>query len=325
MWRATIHDVGGEGRGSGSPVKRAVRGLAWLWWLAAAGLLGLRWVALGGVIAILQSGLPLVGMSVLVLLVLVVATKQKALAVMTVLLLVPMAVLAWPWWFQGVQQPSAPDDVVVVASNMEYGAADVGDLERLVVEKQADAVVLIEITPAALREVEDSGIPRLLPHRSGRPREDAGGTMIFTAEPHEALADVPASHFDQVAIEVKRPSAGPWLLLGAHPVPPINASWSQEMSQLRAWRDRQGDTVPLVMAGDFNASSAHPGFRGVARGLTDAQRATGPGWVRTWPQGSALPAFINLDHVLFRGFEVVSSGVSVIENTDHAAVWARLG
>ncbi len=314
-----------QGRGSDNAVMTAARGLAWLWWVAAAGLLALRWVNVGGLVPMLQSGLPLVGMSLLVLLVIAAVMKDKVLVVMTVVLLVPMLVLARPWWFQGAQQPSAADDIVVVASNMEYGAADVGDVEQLVTEKQADALILLEITPEALTKIEASGIPQILPHRSGRPRDDAGGTMIFTKEPHEQRADAPVSQFDQVAIEVERPSIGPWLLLGAHPVPPTATSWSQELADLRAWRDRQDDGIPLVMAGDFNASSAHPSFRGLRRGMTDAQRATGPGWVRTWPQGSVLPAFVDLDHVLFRGFEVVTSGVSVIGNTDHAAVWARLG
>lgn len=304
---------------------RAVGGLGWLWWLAAAGLLALRWVNLGGVVPMLQSGLPLVGMSLLVLLVLAAALKRKLLLVMTVLLLVPMAVLARPWWFQGVQQPSAPDDIVVVASNMEFGLGDVGDIERLVTEKQADALVLLEITPDALSRVEASGIPQMLSHRSGRPRDDAGGTMIFTKEPHQERAGAPVSQFDQVAVEIERPSAGPWLLLGAHPVPPTLANWSSELADLRAWSDRQDDEIPLVMAGDFNASSAHPGFRGLTSAMTDAQRATGPGWVRTWPQGSLLPPYIDLDHVLFRGLNVVTAGDFLIGDTDHLAVWARLG
>lgn len=317
--------MGGVRSGGERGAKKALRGLIWLWWLVAAGLLALRWVNLGGVIPMLQSGLPLVGMSLLVLLVLVAVMRHKLLVVMTVLLLVPMVVLARPWWFPGDQQPSAADDIVVVASNMEFGAADVGDVERLVIEKQADALVLLEITPEALVRIEASGIPEMLSHRSGRPRDDAGGTLIFTKEAHEQLSDVPGAVFDQVAVEVERPSAEPWVLLGAHPVPPTAPSWAAELADLRAWRDRQDDEIPLVMAGDFNASSAHPSFRGLERGMTDAQRATGPGWVRTWPQGSSLPAFVDLDHVLFRGFGVVTSGVSVIGNTDHAAVWARLG
>ena len=47
----------------------------------------------------------------------------------------------------------------------------------------------------------------------------------------------------------------------------------------------QPDGIPLVLAGDFNASADHPGYRQVADGLVDAHRAVGAGWVRTWPLG----------------------------------------
>ena len=63
----------------------------------------------------------------------------------------------------------------------------------------------------------------------------------------------------------------------------------------------------------------------LAEGMTDAHRATGAGWVRAWPQGSAVPPFIQLDHVLVGGLDVVAAGTDTsIIGTDHAAVWATL-
>jgi endonuclease/exonuclease/phosphatase (EEP) superfamily protein YafD len=97
------------------------------------------------------------------------------------------------------------------------------------------------------------------------------------------------------------------------------------LADLEAWRERQSDDLPLVMAGDFNASESHPGFRQVAETTTDAHRAAGQGWVRTWPRGRRLvPEFIQLDHVLVRRLGVVDAGVVHLPDTDHAAVWARL-
>jgi endonuclease/exonuclease/phosphatase family metal-dependent hydrolase len=37
-----------------------------------------------------------------------------------------------------------------------------------------------------------------------------------------------------------------------------------------------------------------------------------------------MPPFVQLDHVLVRGFDVVDAGTTAIGNTDHAAVWATL-
>lgn len=81
----------------------------------------------------------------------------------------------------------------------------------------------------------------------------------------------------------------------------------------------------MVLAGDFNSSWGHPGFRGVVETMTDAHRAADQGWVRTWPQGRRLiRPFVQLDHVLVRGLSVVDAGVVHLPNTDHAAIWARL-
>jgi len=80
-----------------------------------------------------------------------------------------------------------------------------------------------------------------------------------------------------------------------------------------------------VLAGDFNASWGHPGYRAIAQTMTDAHRAAGQGWVRTWPAGRRLiRPFVQLDHVLTRGLGVVDAGVVRVPKTDHAAVWARL-
>lgn len=99
--------------------------------------------------------------------------------------------------------------------------------------------------------------------------------------------------------------------------------WHADLSGLRAWRATQPDSTPVVLAGDFNSSSAMPAFRRLATGLVDAQRATGSGWVRTWPHGKPYPPFVALDHVLLRGFEVVASGTVTVPDTDHRAIWAR--
>jgi len=79
----------------------------------------------------------------------------------------------------------------------------------------------------------------------------------------------------------------------------------------------------VVLAGDFNASADHPGYRQVAEGLVDAHRATGAGWVRTWPVGHRLaPPFVQLDHVLARGLTVTCAGSAPVEGSDHTSVWA---
>ncbi len=335
--RGMVWGVCGRGRGERSErsrcritltrMRKFVLIVGVMWWVAAASLLALRWVPGGVVVVALQCGLPLVGASLVLLFVLALIARLKVLSALTVLLLAPMVVLAWPWWVQADQQSPAAGDVVVMSSNMYFGAADVQELQDAVRDRGVDALVLLEVTPDALDNVEASGIPSALPYRSGRPRDGAGGTVVFTAQPHARLGTAPDLFFDQVAVEVEATGdAGkPWVLFGAHPSPPTLPDWSADLATLHEWSQQQDPNTALVMAGDFNASTAHPAFRDLEEGLTNARRVTSPGWVRTWPQAGSIPAFVDLDHVLVRGLGVVDAGQIEISGTDHSAVWARIG
>ncbi len=107
------------------------------------------------------------------------------------------------------------------------------------------------------------------------------------------------------------------------PLPTLMGEWRASLLALQQWRQRQPAGEPFLMAGDFNSSAGHPGFRAVADGTVDAQRAAGQGWVRTWPfVGQRLPAYVQLDHLLSRGLVLVEAGQVAMHGTDHAAVWA---
>lgn len=187
-----------------------------------------------------------------------------------------------------------------------------------------DALVLLEVTPDFLTQLNASGIPDALPHRSGRARTDAGGTLVLTAEAHTPVTAPAPTVFDQVAVQVSDGQAQ-WTLLAAHPPPPImDEDWRAELALLGTWVDDQPDDTPLVLAGDLNASTAQPAYRAAFGELTDPHRATGAGWVRTWPRASRIPPFTHLDHVLVRDAGVVSAGQLSVDGTDHQAVWARI-
>lgn len=295
-----------------------------LWWAAALGLLLMRWWDAGGVVPILQSGLPLVGLSLVLLVLLALLARAWVVVVATGLLAVPMVLLAAPWWLKDGPVAGSTDDVVVLSLNTLYGEADVGQLEDAVSRLGVDALVLMEVTPSFETELDASDIPQVLPYRSGDARQDAGGTLVLTAVPHTAVPVPAPTLFDQVAVEMQG-AQGPWTLLAAHPPPPVlSREWRAELAGLGSWVDEQSDATPLVLAGDLNASTAQPAYRSAFAELTDAHQTTGAGWVRTWPRGSWLPPFTHLDHVLVRAAGVVSAGEVTVRGSDHQAVWARL-
>jgi len=121
---------------------------------------------------------------------------------------------------------------------------------------------------------------------------------------------------------------GEVLLRAAHPLAPLYApTWHAELGDLTRWAvgARRTQDLPVVLAGDLNASEDHPAFRRLTEVLTDAHRERGEGWVRSWPLGASfLPPFCQIDHVLVHGLGVVEAGRVVLPGTDHAAVWSRL-
>jgi endonuclease/exonuclease/phosphatase (EEP) superfamily protein YafD len=307
--------------------------LLWAGLAAAVLLVGVRWVDSGAVpVAVLQSVVPLTGILVAVLVAGAALTRRWRLTVVAGAVLLVCVTIAVPSLFDQTVARGR-DDLVVMSANLEFGRADAQSLVRAAREHRADVLVMVEITPAALVRLRAAGLDTLLPESVGQASTGAGGTIVRSRYPM-TLAEPgvesrrPARGFNQPAISI-HVTSGDVVLRAVHSLPPQvsypAADWRSGLADLQAWRARQSTDLPLVMAGDFNSSFGHPGFREVAETMTDAHRAAGEGWVRTWPQGRRLiRPFIQLDHVLARGMNVVDAGQVRLPNTDHAAVWARL-
>lgn len=293
-----------------------------------------RWIDTDGLVPIVQSAFPLFGVLAIAAFIAALATGLAGGGGRRLLLLaLPLALvaaipvaLAVPTLVPHTVRAGAGDEVIM-ASNMEFGHASASTIVDAVREHRVDTLVLVEVTPDGLQRLDAAGLKELLPHRVGATRSDFRGTLIASTHPlQEQAAPVPDGGALMPAAAVRTP-AGTYLLRGVHtyaPLPGLIPKWRAGLEELRDWRAGQPLSQPLVMAGDFNSSPAMPAFRRLADGTTDAQRATGSGWVRTWPHGKSYPPFIALDHVLLRGFDVVSSGTITVPDTDHRAVWARV-
>ena len=305
--------------------------LLWFGVVVTVPLLGVRWVdSTVGMVAVLQSIVPMTGIVVAALVAIAAATRRWRITAAAGSLLIVGATLAVPSVLGHTVAPGR-DDLVVMSANLEYGGADAQSLVTAAREHRVDVLVLLEITPAAVERLRAAGLDSLLPESVGRSSQDAGGTIIRSRIPlslvEPGLEHASPRGFDQPVVSVRRP-ADEVVLRAVHSLPPGPlgaADWRSGLADLQAWREQQPADQPLVMAGDFNSSQSHPGFRQVAETMTDAHRAAGQGWVRTWPQGRRLlRPFVQLDHVLVRGLDVVDAGLVHLPGTDHAAVWARL-
>lgn len=222
-------------------------------------------------------------------------------------------------------------DLVVASLNADYGGADADAVVALVRQRKVDVLVLLEANADSLARLDDAGMGALLPYRSHPARANpVTGSMILAGRPLTPVVTPP----EPGAYEMEQPAADLEVdgrtvrVRAAHPWPPVlggASSWRRQLDALRTWvRDQPGD-VPVVVAGDFNASASHPAFRRLTDDLVDAVDAAGPSLAPTWPQARTLvPPFVTLDHVLSRGAPPVVAGTFTVDGTDHAGVWARL-
>lgn len=224
-----------------------------------------------------------------------------------------------------------PANFTVMSANLYYGRANADQVMAAVRAHEVDALVLTEVTPDVVDRLDAAGLTRLLGHRTGEAHAGTfTGTMIYSRLPMTVVSGTANPAIEQT------PSLQPEVVLtvdgqqvrlkAAHPMAPIpdqTAQWRAGLTALQRWKGDVPAGDRLVLAGDFNASFGHPGFRQLADGLVDAQRTAGQGWVRTWPVvGRRMPPFVALDHLLSRGLGVVAAGDVAFHGSDHMLVWA---
>lgn len=312
--------------------------------IGAAVLAPLPYVDLTGPLPVLQAGAPLAGAAALALAVLLAVVRDwwpMALSLVAAVLLTGPVVLP----------PNRPEvetatgiTLRLMSLNVEYGRADPQAVVALADERRIDVLILTEMTPGGWQRLEEAGLRRRFPHATGRTDTGPSGTVIAASSPFTCLDTVGDGPCGQVVTRAPGAASYPLgagsstfdlpsvklrdgtVVRGIHARPPSllrNDRWKGEQHDLRTWVSGLPAQTRVVLAGDFNATPSHPAFRRLADGLARAPHGGLP-WTRTWPEGARVPSLIQIDHILSRGFAVLDEGVDVVQETDHAAVWAQL-
>ncbi len=292
-----------------------------------------RWVdTTWWVAAVVQSVVPMAAIAVVGATVIAALARRRRLAIVGLVASALVAVVSVPgFWPRSV--PPNGSELVVLASNLEFGQGRVDRVVELVRQRRVDVLVLVEATPEVAERLDRLGIATDLPYAASAPASGASGAVLRSRYPlteldRSALPD--GSHLlGRVGARVQTPS-GPVTVLSVHTWPPSGRSsawrWHDGLTEIGQWAATQPTDVPLVLAGDFNASADHPVMRSATAGFIEAHAEAGRGWVRTWPQrGFSVAPFVQIDHVLARCVAgVVDAGTELVGETDHAAVWATL-
>lgn len=162
-----------------------------------------------------------------------------------------------------------------------------------------------------------------------RPAHDFTGRGIASVLPAEfgdIAMPVRAATWAIVALESRT-----LRLVGMHLVNPIEfPQWRsvrrrrKQLEALFEWTDSADDDVPLIVAGDMNASPSWPAYR-VMSGrwldlVVEANRATGGDPEPTWGWRPGWPRMLRIDHIFGMGVDSTAARVEPISGSDHHAV-----
>ena len=188
----------------------------------------------------------------------------------------------------------------VLSWNLYFGNTDAAAIERVVIEADADVVVLQEVSTANLPLLRRSPALAAYPHRVVSAVPSAFGSGIWSRLPLEGPEEFDVEGLPMTRAVVRTP-AGPVRLVNVHALSPVAAGgpamWTRQLRRLGEEARRPGP--PVLLAGDFNATWGHAPFRRLLEvGLEDAAAALGHPWSPTWRAGGRLPPTLRIDHVL---------------------------
>lgn len=209
----------------------------------------------------------------------------------------------------------------LMSLNVWFRNPDLTDTAQYLEQSQADAVVLLELTPPQANKL----VPLLPSYPYYHIEPSRMGAAVFTKWPVLSAESVPLAADGAVAARLTLDWRGtPVTVLGVHlnwPLGPRNARFrNEELAAVVSFSKAQRG--PLLVAGDFNLTPWSEYFSDALQesGLHDAAR--GFGLTRSWPAQFA-PVGIRIDHCLLSPhWRSVASHIGPFLGSDHLPVVA---
>lgn len=218
-----------------------------------------------------------------------------AIVIVGAALVVNVALIV-PLYAASPAEPSDQARLEILSFNVKAWNPNRADIVDYVASSGADIVVLHEITPTWERVLDAADLPyRIVSARA--PHEQLGTVALVPQDADSRILrfGVPGSGSVEISFQF---DGRPIEVLGTHPPSPSSSfdarSRDKQLEAIGEWATRQ--EVPVVVVGDFNASTWSHGFSLVTKaGLVNSQR--GYGVQASWPTGNRLDA-IPIDHLV---------------------------
>ena len=211
---------------------------------------------------------------------------------------------------RGARRTPPPDPAVpalrVVTANLLSRNRRVEDLGRQLIADGADVVLVQELTPRHAVGLRAAGLLEALPYHVLDPQPRFHGSGLLSRWPIAESTVFDVYGLGMAAATVQSP-IGSVAVISVHVINPARTGMIPVWRAQLEWLAEHvgGSRIPVVLAGDFNATMDHRGIQVLtAAGLVDAHDVAGRGLGLTWPQRlhtgdgrwPALP-MMRLDHV----------------------------
>jgi endonuclease/exonuclease/phosphatase (EEP) superfamily protein YafD len=227
--------------------------------------------------------------------------------------------------FVNDHRAAATPEFRLMSLNMSLSESDTREVAERAA--QADLVILIQTTPAALTALKSFGWDQRFPFSLGEPKDGFSDTAVYSRFPLSRSTLIRTTSFQQWVTTVRIPDVGRIRLIAVHPCNPFcdGDRWTAEHQMLREAAIGNLDQ-PLVLAGDFNAVNDHGPMQALQRaGLKSATDVAGAGWLPTYPANRPIPPMLPIDHVLINEDLTATSVTSfAISGSDHRGLLTTL-
>ncbi|MFE7801775.1 endonuclease/exonuclease/phosphatase family protein [Nocardia sp. NPDC057440] len=238
-----------------------------------------------------------------------------------------VATVAWtqlPIFVPDGQAAGGPE-VVVMQSNLLFGAAEAATVVRAVRDNRVDVLTTEELTPDMVARLASAGLAQTLPYQYLEPTSGGGGTGIYSRYPLRDTKKYVGFVLNQVSATMDHPEAGAVAVFAFHPIPPTVdfPAWSSELRVIRGILDAQQG--PAIVGADFNATRDHSAFRDLLRGrFVAAAEQAGAGPLLTYPTDYRWGPVIGIDHILVADATADAVHTLNVPGSDHRAMIARV-
>ncbi len=255
--------------------------------------------------------------------VLAAAHRPGAASVMVVAALFNGAVIA-PMYLRSPQPHNGGETVSVVAFNIQLSSPNAG--LGWILETDPDVVFIFESS----RQAEEALAGMNLPYELFSAIDDNrlfGPTVLIRR--NATATKLPISDGGGDGVRVELSLAGQQIAVyGIHPPSPVSPerALARDRFLRRAGAAIAAETIPVVVAGDLNATPWTEGFRLLTGPADLVNSQEGFGYSPTWP--TQLPSFLRipLDHVLHsRELTVTKREIGPRLSSDHNPIRVELG